>query len=73
MHKPSGCYECPNRYVCKKDLNTVRKHFLLMAEHLTGARREAIKIICFEMDVAGRFSGAIEIDGDREYIHDRHC
>ena len=73
MNKPSGCYECPNCYVCKKGINTVRKHFLLAAEHLTGTSREDIKVICFEAGAAGRFSGTIEINGNREFIHEYHC
>ena len=46
------------------------KYFLLMAEKLTGTPKEQIKIIGFEMDEDGLYSGLIEINGNREYIHE---
>ncbi len=48
------------------------KQFLLFAEHLTGTKKEHIKIVSFDEDKDGLFSGTIEIDGNREYIHEYH-
>jgi len=50
----------------------MEKYFLLFAEQLTGTKRENIKIISYEMDNNGLFNGVIEIDGNREYIHEYH-
>ena len=48
------------------------KYFLSVAENLTGVSKEQIKIIRFEVDESGLFSGLIEINGIREYIHEYH-
>ena len=48
------------------------KYFLLMAENLTGVAKEQIKIIDFKTDEDGLYSGLIEINGNREYIHEYH-
>jgi hypothetical protein len=48
------------------------KQFLLFAEHITGTPKEHIKIISYSMDNNGLLSGTIEIDGNREYIHEYH-
>lgn len=47
--------------------------FLLIAEYLTGTPKERIQIIDYEMDAnTGLMSGTIEIDGNREFIHECH-
>jgi len=48
------------------------KHFLLFAEQFTGTPKEQIKVISFQMDKDGLFSGVIEIDGNTERIHEYH-
>ena len=48
------------------------KYFLSVAENLTGVSKERIKIIDFETDKDGLIHGTIEIDGNREYIHEYH-
>ena len=48
------------------------KYFLSVAANLTGTPKEQIKIINFEIDTDGLFSGLIEINGNREYIHEYH-
>lgn len=68
-----GCYECPNRYVCKKDINIVRKHFLQVVCGITGALESEVKILFFERDSDGLFRGTVEINGNEEYIHEYHC
>jgi len=50
----------------------MEKHFLSFAERLTGTPKDQIKVISFSMDDNGLFSGTIEIDGNREYIHEYH-
>lgn len=44
--------------------------FLQFATHITGTKREDIKIISFCQDRNGLFNGIIEIKGHREYIHE---
>lgn len=46
------------------------KYFLSVAENLTGTPKEQIKIIDFKVDKDGLMHGTIEIDGNREYIHE---
>jgi len=46
------------------------KMFLKFAEGLTGTKKENIKIIDFKQDQDGLFDGTIEINGNREYIHE---
>jgi len=50
----------------------MEKYFLLMAEKLTGTPKEQIKVINFTVDKDGLYGGTIEIDGNREYIHEYH-
>lgn len=47
-----------------------QKYFLQFAEQLTGTPKEQIKVIEFSKDNNGRYSGLIEIEGNREYIHE---
>ena len=49
------------------------RYFLLFAESLTGVKKDKIKIINFEIDKNGLYNGTIEIDGNREYIHEYTC
>jgi hypothetical protein len=49
-----------------------KKYFLLVAEKLTGTPKEQIKVINFTVDKDGLYGGTIEIDGNREYIHEHH-
>lgn len=49
------------------------KHFLSFAERLTATPKENINVIEFEIDKNGLYSGLIEIDGNREYIHEGTC
>ena len=49
-----------------------KKYFLQLAEQLTGTPKEQIKVISMEQDNDGYYSGTIEIDGNREYIHEYH-
>lgn len=51
---------------------TLEKQFLLFASRLTEEKMENIKVISFEQDKNGLFSGTIEIDGNKEYIHEYH-
>ena len=48
------------------------RYFLLVAQQLTGEKKENIKVISFEQDKNGLFSGTIEVNGNREYIHEYH-
>jgi hypothetical protein len=49
-----------------------RTYFLLFAEQITGTSRFDIRVIDFSKDKNGLFSGTIEINGNREYIHEYH-
>lgn len=49
------------------------KYFLSFAENLTGTPKEQIKVIDFEHNQDGLYSGIIEIDGIKEYIHEYIC
>lgn len=46
------------------------KRFLQFASQLTGTPIKQIKAINFKTDENGLFTGLIEIDGNREYIHE---
>ena len=52
--------------------NNDKKWFLLFAEDITGTKKEDIRVISFSKDIDGLYSGTIEIDGIREYIHEYH-
>jgi hypothetical protein len=49
------------------------KHFLKFASHLTDTPVEQIKVINYSIDENGLYSGTIEINGNREYIHEYLC
>lgn len=51
-------------------MNRKEKMFLKFAEYITGTKKEKIKVIWFEQNQDGLFGGTIEIDGNREYIHE---
>ena len=48
------------------------RHFLLIAEGLTGTPKEEINVVSFDQDENGLYSGVVEIDGNRERIHEYH-
>jgi len=48
------------------------RHFLLIAESLTGTPKAEINVVSFEQDENGLYSGVVEIDGNREHIHEYH-
>ena len=49
-----------------------QEYFLQFAEQLTGTPKEQIKVINCSTDNNGLMYGTIEIDGNREYIHEHH-
>lgn len=49
------------------------RYFLMFAERLTGTPKEQITVIEWSTDENGLCSGLIEIDGNREYIHEYTC
>jgi hypothetical protein len=49
------------------------KHFLKFASHLTDTPIEQIKVINYFIDENGFYIGIIEINGNREYIHEYSC
>ena len=48
------------------------KHFISFAAQLTDTPKEQIKVISMSTDKDGLYSGTIEINGNREYIHEYH-
>jgi hypothetical protein len=56
--------------MCCSDM--YRKYFLFMAEKLIGIPKEQIKVVYFTVNKDGLYSGIIEVDGSREYIHEFH-
>lgn len=54
----------------EKQIAWSEKMFLKFAEGLTGTKKENIRVIWFEENQDGLFHGSIEIDGNREYIHE---
>ena len=49
-----------------------KKYFLQFAEQLTGTPKEQIKVINCNTDSNGLMYGTIEINGNKEYIHEYH-
>ena len=47
-----------------------KKAFLLFASRLTGTPVDEISVVSYSMDSDGLFSGTVEIDGNREFIHE---
>ena len=50
-----------------------KDYFARIASRITGTPANQIKVISYEIDSDGRFSGLIEIDGNRERIHEYSC
>ncbi|MGB4627243.1 MAG: hypothetical protein WBI36_05510 [Erysipelotrichaceae bacterium] len=49
------------------------KYFLKFASYLTGEAVEQIRVINYSIDEDGLYSGTIEVNGNREYIHEYSC
>lgn len=62
-----GCSSCSLEEY--EELRNI-KYFLILSERTTGISRKKIKVISFEIDEKGLFSGLIEVDGNREFIHE---
>jgi hypothetical protein len=52
--------------------NRIFKNAYLLAESLTGEKRENIKVLYAEEDQDGYISATIEVNGNTEYIHEYH-
>lgn len=56
----------------KGDNKMKTKYFLQFAEQLTGIPKNQIKVISCNTDSNGLMHGTIEIDGNKEHIHEYH-
>jgi hypothetical protein len=68
----TGSYDAAEKVSRKAGGRDDEITFLQFAARLTGALVDQITVISFGADGNGLFSGLIEIDGNREYIHEYH-